>query len=263
VSRAAHGDLPIDSVIVGTPEYMAPEQAVGAKLDARSDLYSAGVVLYELLSGHVPFEHVDPIVVIERVAFEAPPPLAKIAPHLGALAGVVDRALERDPDKRFQTAREMRRALLDQMGMETTGRFSITLDARRLEREARNERPTQSLPVARPRSRAALWVAALNRIRPARARGRRVLAGDPRRLRGDARSPRDRAAVSGGRRGAADRAARARRTDEAHEQRHDRAPIEPEATETVSEMRSTRMASMRERRQTMTGDPGVVRDLDF
>src|SRR6185369_9684379 len=61
-----------DGAVLGTPHYMSPEQAKGLPVDERSDLYSLGAMLYEILCGQVPFDHEDPAVVVRRVIFENP-----------------------------------------------------------------------------------------------------------------------------------------------------------------------------------------------
>src|SRR4029450_8153857 len=67
--------LTADNVIVGTADYMSPEQIVGGPIDGRSDVYSLGIVLYELLAGHVPFAGREPYEVLNAHIEEAPPPL--------------------------------------------------------------------------------------------------------------------------------------------------------------------------------------------
>jgi eukaryotic-like serine/threonine-protein kinase len=96
--------------VVGTPEYMAPEQARGAPADPRADVYSLGVVLYEMLAGHVPFTGEYPQVA-QRHARERPPPLrcSNLSVELDA---VVRRALEKAPEARFPSMEAFRTALL-------------------------------------------------------------------------------------------------------------------------------------------------------
>jgi len=98
--------------IVGTAAYMAPEQGFGFRVDARTDLYSAGVVLYEMLTGRVPFKADTPMAALVAQAYEPPPPLREINPALpGELEAVVLRALAKDPAERYQSAEEMAEAL--------------------------------------------------------------------------------------------------------------------------------------------------------
>jgi serine/threonine-protein kinase len=100
--------------VFGSPAYMSPEQATGAPLDARSDVYSMGVVLYELLTGRWPFEE-DSHVAMARAHFlEAPPPLEVKRPGLvlrPELQAIVQRALAKKPADRFADGGELLRAL--------------------------------------------------------------------------------------------------------------------------------------------------------
>ncbi|MCC6876226.1 MAG: protein kinase [Sandaracinaceae bacterium] len=132
ISLESDGPASAERVVVGTPEYMSPEQAFGDPLDARSDLYSVGVILYEMLSGLVPFEDPDPKKVIDLVATSSPPPLAQVRSDIPQLCGLVDRALARSPADRFEDARAMRRALLELTGgADATGSHALrrqTLD---------------------------------------------------------------------------------------------------------------------------------------
>jgi eukaryotic-like serine/threonine-protein kinase len=97
---------------VGTPDYMAPEQIKGQRGDARTDLYGLGVILYEMLTGKVPF-HADNIYAAMRAKVEElPVPPRQFRPEIPpALEEVVLHALEPDPAKRFESAFEMREAL--------------------------------------------------------------------------------------------------------------------------------------------------------
>jgi serine/threonine protein kinase len=96
--------------VVGTPEYMAPEQSRGAPADPRADVYSLGVVLYEMLAGRVPFVGEYPEVA-QRHARERPPPLLRSSVPV-ELDAVVRKALEKAPEARFPSMEAFRAALL-------------------------------------------------------------------------------------------------------------------------------------------------------
>lgn len=100
--------LTLANQIIGTAAYMAPEQATGRPIDARTDLYAAGVVLYELVTGRVPFDADTPMAVLTKHVYEAPPPARALNPKITtSVEEALRRALEKDPNERFQTAAEM------------------------------------------------------------------------------------------------------------------------------------------------------------
>jgi serine/threonine protein kinase/tetratricopeptide (TPR) repeat protein len=92
-------------LIVGTIAYMSPEQAAGRPADARSDIFSFGVVLYEVLSGRQPFAGASDLEVLQRVQHQPAEPLSEEIPS--ALRMVVEKALEKDPAERYQSMRDM------------------------------------------------------------------------------------------------------------------------------------------------------------
>jgi tRNA A-37 threonylcarbamoyl transferase component Bud32/HAMP domain-containing protein len=99
--------------VLGTPNYMSPEQVLGQKVDSRSDLFSAGVVLYKLMTGALPFEGDSIISVAVRIAQSDPPAIETLRPEVPlSLRRVVDRALRKQPDKRYQTGEDMAQALI-------------------------------------------------------------------------------------------------------------------------------------------------------
>ncbi|MBI4851841.1 MAG: tetratricopeptide repeat protein [Acidobacteria bacterium] len=96
--------------IIGTPEYMSPEQCEGKTLDARSDIYSLGVTIYEMLAGNVPFPTsiFDPIEIVKRQMFKYPRPLSKYRNDVPKdVEEVLFKALEKNPDKRQQSILEL------------------------------------------------------------------------------------------------------------------------------------------------------------
>jgi serine/threonine protein kinase len=100
--------------IVGTPTYMAPEQLLGGNVDARSDLYSVGVVLYECLTGKPPFDADDSTPLIVRLIEEELPPPSALAPDVPpAFAALVVRLLALRPDDRLASARELAEQLAE------------------------------------------------------------------------------------------------------------------------------------------------------
>jgi eukaryotic-like serine/threonine-protein kinase len=105
IARAGASDMTETGVIVGTAQYLSPEQAQGHEVDARSDLYSVGVLLYELLTGHPPFEADSAVTVALKHVAEEPVPPSQLNPQVTqAMEDVVLRALAKHPDHRFQDA---------------------------------------------------------------------------------------------------------------------------------------------------------------
>jgi len=114
VGLTGEEQLTRSGTVLGTPEFMAPEQAVGTSVDHRSDLYSVGCVAYAMLCGRPPFVDNWPLRVIMKQAFEAPVPPSRVRPDMPAAAAVdrfLGRALEKKPAERYQSASEMRAAL--------------------------------------------------------------------------------------------------------------------------------------------------------
>jgi len=105
---------------MGTPDYISPEQVKGKRGDARSDIYALGVMLYEMLTGKVPFTGANPFVIMNDRLLNNPVPPREIDPTISPrLQEVIYRAMERDPSKRYANAHEMIWDLqhLDQVGV--------------------------------------------------------------------------------------------------------------------------------------------------
>jgi len=95
-------------MIAGTPLYMAPEQAKGATLDARSDLFSLGSVLYALATGHAPFRAPNTFAVLRRVVDDTPRPIQEVISDIPDwLVAIIDKLLAKEPEDRFQSAQEL------------------------------------------------------------------------------------------------------------------------------------------------------------
>lgn len=113
VARAAQeSPLTMTGALVGTPQYMSPEQAQGEKLDHRTDIYSLGVVAYELLTGRAPFGATTPHAVLHQLIYDPPPPIRSRRPDLPeTVDGVMARVLAKEPGERYDAARSFVDAL--------------------------------------------------------------------------------------------------------------------------------------------------------
>ncbi len=112
--------------IVGTAAYMSPEQAEAKPVDARSDLFSLGVMLYEMGTGLRPFRGDTPMSVISSILKDTPPPVSNVnASAPGELDRIIRRALQKDPAKRYQTAVDFRNDLEDLQQQVTSGNIRV------------------------------------------------------------------------------------------------------------------------------------------
>jgi serine/threonine-protein kinase len=114
IAKFTRDDLRLTNtgLIIGTAAYMSPEQATGEPLDPRSDVYSTGVVLYEMLTGQVPFDGTSAMALLHKHVHAPPPPLRGFVPDLPeAVEAVVLRALAKQPEDRYQSAAGMSEAL--------------------------------------------------------------------------------------------------------------------------------------------------------
>jgi len=114
--------------VFGTPHYMSPEQVAGSEVDGRADLYAVGVLLYQMISGHLPFDSEDPTVLMGKHLFNEPPPLPSGLPP--KLQAVVGKLMAKEPEDRYATAADAR----------------ADLDAARRELEASLVVPKRSTP---------------------------------------------------------------------------------------------------------------------
>jgi serine/threonine protein kinase/tetratricopeptide (TPR) repeat protein len=123
--------MTVAGTVVGTVSYMAPEQALGKTVDGRADLFSLGVVLFELLTTHVPFAGTTPTEIIDKILHEDPPPVSRFVSGIPpALDAIVRRALEKAPEFRYQAARELYADLKSvAAALETTPRRTSRISA--------------------------------------------------------------------------------------------------------------------------------------
>jgi eukaryotic-like serine/threonine-protein kinase len=130
IARAGASDMTETGSIMGTAQYLSPEQAQGQPVSPRSDLYSIGVMLYELLTGKVPFDAESPVTIALKHVSEPPVPPSQLNPAVPpALDAVVLRALEKEPAHRFADADEFAAALLDARDRPTVVAKEVRLEA--------------------------------------------------------------------------------------------------------------------------------------
>jgi beta-lactam-binding protein with PASTA domain/predicted Ser/Thr protein kinase len=112
IASAGGSEITQTGSVLGTAQYLSPEQAQGMEVTAASDVYSIGVMLFEMLTGRVPFDGDSPVAIAMKQVSESPPPPSSINPQVPpALDSVVLRALAKDPANRYQSAAEMHAAL--------------------------------------------------------------------------------------------------------------------------------------------------------
>lgn len=153
---AAASSLTETGVVLGSVHYFSPEQARGEAVDARSDIYALGVVMYELLTGRLPFEGDSPIAIALRHLDTEPPALEELCPKLPAnLCQIVMKAMAKNPTYRYQTAGELSLALTKVIGKEETeDEPTRILTSSMLKEEQAND------VKSRHKYRATVWVAA-------------------------------------------------------------------------------------------------------
>lgn len=108
VARVTDATRTRTGVVLGTPSYMSPEQLSGQTVDGRSDLYSLGVTLFQLLTGQLPYKHTSMATLMRAISQETPPPVSSIRPELpAALDDIVGLALQKHPNTRYSNGHQM------------------------------------------------------------------------------------------------------------------------------------------------------------
>ena len=111
LSQAGGDELTTSGLVIGTPMYMSPEQISGTQLDGRSDIYSLGCVLHEMVLGEPPFKGPSPHVIASRQLYEDLPPMSQPMPRCRGHRGTIDKALAKSPYHRFENAASFADAL--------------------------------------------------------------------------------------------------------------------------------------------------------
>jgi len=111
--RGSSSNITRESTRVGTLKYMSPEQVQGQELDPRSDIFSLGIILYELLTGHIPFKGDYDVAILYSISHDPPVPLReRLSDAPEVLEQIIEKALKKDPARRFQTVGEMQDELI-------------------------------------------------------------------------------------------------------------------------------------------------------
>jgi serine/threonine-protein kinase len=127
----ASAQLTSEGVIIGTPQYMSPEQASGDKVDGRSDIYSLGIVLYHMFAGAPPFDGPSSASILAQQLTQTPAPIRRERSDVSEeMAVVLERMLAKSPAKRFQTATEVSRALVGALPTAARDRVRVPLGRR-------------------------------------------------------------------------------------------------------------------------------------
>jgi serine/threonine-protein kinase len=122
IARITDSSKTKTGMVLGTPSYMSPEQLAGKKIDGRSDLFSLGVMLFQMVSGKLPFEGDSMAQLMFKIANESHPHIREFNPQVPeCLAAIIDKALTKDNAQRYQTGAEMAADLRACMGLSSGG----------------------------------------------------------------------------------------------------------------------------------------------
>jgi len=152
IARVDTSNLTMEGQLLGTPNYMAPEQIQGKEVDHRADIFSLGVVFYEMLTRRKPFQGENLTAVTHKIVFEPFTPAQELVRDLPpGLTAVLDRCLEKDPNRRYPRAaeisRELRRHLASEQALDDT---SATQEVEPIEAPTRRISRAEMMPAAPP-----------------------------------------------------------------------------------------------------------------
>jgi serine/threonine-protein kinase len=159
LARLGVSEITRTGTVMGTPNYMSPEQVRGEKVDSRSDIFAVGAVMYEVLAGQKPFEAESMHSVLFQVLDQNPEPIRNRTPEIPVpIAEIVDRALAKEPAQRFQGAGEMRAALRNASRVMATGKAAASA-LESADDAASDDDPTLARsPGSSPRAEPPEWV---------------------------------------------------------------------------------------------------------
>src|SRR5688572_367076 len=124
LSERPEEQLTQTGLFMGSPKYMAPEQIQGGHVDARTDIYSLGIIMYEMLAGKVPFDRATSVNILMAHVGEPPPPMREVNPNLvcsGVFEDLVMRCIAKDPNARFTSMDDLLQAIKRAHGVSMTG----------------------------------------------------------------------------------------------------------------------------------------------
>jgi serine/threonine protein kinase len=131
IARSMEALTLLTGSMMGTPAYMAPEQAAGKAVDYRADIYALGLILYEMFTGDLPFQADNPLALVVKHMQESPRPPREINPSISdAIERAILKCLEKEPDRRFQSISELEAALRSQVPASAADRSTVESPAR-------------------------------------------------------------------------------------------------------------------------------------
>ena len=160
IAKFAHAPIHLTSSgIIGTPTYMSPEQAQGEDVDGRSDIYSLGVILFEMLSGKTPFEATTPLVMAMKHATEPAPNILDINPNLPhGVDAVLEKVLAKDPNQRYSSAAEFANAFIATLPEPITSDIDLITPSQPRVRQIDSVTAAPSTPAGKLQPRTRLWI---------------------------------------------------------------------------------------------------------